>query len=180
MPRDGTQRIYGWMEKGSRESNGSVSWRNGNAQRIALRHCRRCGVTPPHRSRALHLHSRLALLPQDNEQEVLAGGSCFTGSSARFLGREADQVVEWLWQHAWEARGGGQEGWWQRHLIAAFARGNCRSARLRLALTPAGAAPARHAPPSHGRIAACQNLLGPMRTYADLCGPMRDLSDLYA
>ena len=30
-----------------RESNGSVSWRNGNAQRIALRHCRRCGVTPP-------------------------------------------------------------------------------------------------------------------------------------
>ena len=66
-----------------------------------------------------------------------------------------------------------QEGWWQRHLIAAFARGNCRSARLRLTLTPAGGAPARHAPPSHGQIAACQNLLGPMRTYADLCGPMR-------
>ena len=59
------------------------------------------------------------------------------------------------------------------HLIAAFARGNCRSARLRLTLTPAGAAPARHAPPSHGRIAACQNLPGPMRTYVGLCGPMR-------
>ena len=69
--------------------------------------------------------------------------------------------------------GGGQEAWWQRHLIAAFARGNCRSARLRLTLTPAGGAPARHAPPSHGQVAACQNLLGPMRTYADLCGPMR-------
>ena len=37
-----------WMEmKRDRESNGSVSWRNGNAQRLALRHGRRCGVTPP-------------------------------------------------------------------------------------------------------------------------------------
>ena len=45
MPRDGTQRIYGWMETPCRESSGSVSWRNGNAQRIALRHChcRGCG-----------------------------------------------------------------------------------------------------------------------------------------
>ena len=37
-----------WIEmRRDRESNGSVSWRSGNAQRIALRHCRRCGVTPP-------------------------------------------------------------------------------------------------------------------------------------
>ena len=40
-----------WMEmRRDRESNGSVSWRNGNAHRTALRHCRRRGVTryPPH------------------------------------------------------------------------------------------------------------------------------------
>ena len=72
MPRDGTQRIYGWMETLCRESNGTVSWRNGNAQRIALRHCRRCGVTPPTGYLNLAHVLSMGMKPPDNEGATAA------------------------------------------------------------------------------------------------------------